>query len=302
MTYKSHTDALVGHHENLSPEEDLHVKIGQWNTLKIVREKDFGVYVEGGQYVDVLLPKRYVPKNSKVGDAVDVFIYLDSNDDVIATTERPKALLGEFACLKVEEVNNVGAFLDWGLPKQLLVPFSEQKVRMREGQYYIVYIYQEDRNWRIVASSKVEKFLDHRPPEYKRGQEVPLMITDRTDIGYMAIINNRHQGVIFHNDIHQPVRMGLKQPGYIKQVRPDNKIDLLLNKPTDFKSTDFSDQILDTMKKQGGFLPIHDKSSPEEISRYFRTSKRVFKMAIGGLYKNRKIVIGKDGIRLPDCD
>ncbi|WP_281645612.1 S1-like domain-containing RNA-binding protein [Parendozoicomonas sp. Alg238-R29] len=280
---------------------NLHVKIGHWNTLKIIREKGFGVYLEGGQYVDILLPKRYVPKGSQIGDLLDVFIYLDSNDDVIATTDKPKAKLGEFACLKAEEVNQVGAFLDWGLPKQLLVPFSEQKVRMRQGQYYVVYLYQEDRNWRIVASSKIDKYLDSRPPSYDSGEEVSLMITDRTDIGYMAIINNHYQGVIFHNDIHQPVRMGQKLKGYIKRVRPDQKIDLCLQNPKSYKSAgDFSDQIIEKLKEHDGFLPIHDKSTPEEISKYFKTSKRVFKMAIGGLYKSRQIVIEKDGIRLAD--
>ena len=284
-----------------SDSSNLHVKIGHWNTLKIIREKPFGVYLEGGQYVDILLPKRYVPKDSQIGDALKVFIYLDSNDDVIATTERPKAILGEFACLKAEEVNQVGAFLDWGLPKQLLVPFSEQKVRMRAGQYYVVYTYQEDRNWRIVASSKIEKYLDQRPPRYQAGEEVSLMITDRTDIGFMAIINNCHQGVIFHNDIHQPVRMGQKLTGYIKRVRPDDKIDLCLQNPKSYKSAgDFGQQILEKLALNNGFLPIHDKSTPEEISQYFKTSKRVFKMAIGGLYKERKIIIAKDGIRLAD--
>ncbi len=276
----------------------LHVRIGHWNTLKIIRIKDFGVYLEGGQYVDILLPKRYVPKGADVGDAIDAFVYLDSNDDVIATTERPKAELGQFACLKAEEVNRVGAFLDWGLPKQLLVPFSEQKIRMQPGAYYVVYLYQEERNWRIVGSSKIDKFLDPLPGRYTTGQEVSLMITDRTDIGYMAIINNSHQGVIFHNDVHQPLRMGMKLTGYIKRMRPDHKIDLTLNKPYDFKSSEFTDQILARLQENNGFLPLHDKSSPEQIGRYFKTSKRVFKMAIGTLYKERKITINDDGIRL----
>ena len=276
----------------------LHVKIGHWNRLTIIREKGFGVYLEGGQYVDILLPKRYVPKGAKVGDALDVFVYLDSNDDVIATTERPKAELGQFACLKVEEVNRIGAFQPWGLPKQLLVPVSEQKSRMQQGCWYVVYLYQEPRNWRIVGSSKIDKFLDPKPGRYKPGQEVSLMITERTDIGYMAIINNRHQGVIFHNDNPQPVRMGMKLTGYIKRIRPDKKIDLTLNKPYDFQSTEVSDQILAALNKHDGFLPLHDKSTPEEIGRYFKISKRVFKMAIGSLYKNRQITINDDGIRL----
>ncbi|CAM3739343.1 CvfB family protein [Parendozoicomonas haliclonae] len=295
MKDQDHNQPADGQSERTN---NLHVRIGHWNTLKIIREKPFGVFLEGGQYVDILLPKRYVPEGSKIGDEVNVFIYLDSNDDVIATTETPKAELGQFAGLKAVEVNQIGAFLDWGLPKQLLVPFSEQKMRMREGQYYVVYLYQEQRNFRIVASSKLDKFLDPRPGRYKNGQTVDLLIFDKTDIGYMAIINNRHQGVIFQNDIHQPVRIGQKLTGYIKRVRDDKKIDLTLNKPYDFKSTDFSDQIIARLKENDGFLPLHDKSAPEEIGRFFKTSKRVFKMAIGGLYKQKKITIDKDGIRL----
>ncbi len=280
------------------PRKDLHIRLGHWNTLKVIREKAFGVFLEGGQYVDILLPKRYIPEGCKVGDELNVFIYLDSNDDVIATTETPKAELGQFACLKAEEVNPVGAFLDWGLPKQLLVPFSEQKIRMLEGKYYVVYIYQEQWNWRIVASSKTDKFLDPHPGRYKTGQEVSLLMTDKTDIGFMAIINNSHQGVVFHNDIHQPVRMGQKLTGYIKRVRPDGKIDLSLNPLHDFKSPDFGDQIIASLKKHDGFLPLHDKSTPDEINRFFPVSKRIFKMAIGGLYKTRRITIEKNGIRL----
>ncbi len=276
---------------------ELHVNIGHWNKLKVIREKDFGVFLEGGQYVDILLPKRYVPENCKIGDELEVFIYLDSNDDVIATTEKPLAKMGEFAYLKAKEVNRIGAFLDWGLPKQLLVPFSEQKQRMREGNSYIVYIYQENREWRIVASSKIEKFLSQKPPHYKKGQQVDLLICEKTDIGFMAIINSKHQGVIFKNDIHQPIRTGQKMTGYIKRVRPDQKIDLYLQRPENQRS-DLGEQILARLQEQSGFLPLHDKSKPEAIKKFFPVSKRVFKMAIGGLYKDRKITIDNDGIRL----
>ena len=276
---------------------ELHVNIGHWNKLKVIREKDFGVFLEGGQYVDILLPKRYAPENCKIGDELEVFIYLDSNDDVIATTEKPLAKMDEFAYLKAKEVNRIGAFLDWGLPKQLLVPFSEQKQRMREGNAYIVYIYQENREWRIVASSKIDKFLSQKPPRYKKGEKVELLICEKTDIGFMAIINSKHQGVIFKNDIHQPIRTGQKMTGYIKRVRPDQKIDLYLQRPENQRS-DLGEQILARLQEQSGFLPLHDKSEPEAIKKFFPVSKRVFKMAIGGLYKDRKITIDTDGIRL----
>ncbi|MCL6271697.1 S1-like domain-containing RNA-binding protein [Sansalvadorimonas sp. 2012CJ34-2] len=276
---------------------ELHVKIGHWNKLKVIREKDFGVFLEGGQYVDILLPKRYVPENTEIGDELDVFIYLDSNDDVIATTEKPYAQMGEFAYLKAKDVNRIGAFLDWGLSKDLLVPFCEQKQRMQAGHAYIVYIYQENREWRIVASSKIDKFLSNKPPRYKKGQEVDLLICEKTDIGFMAIINGLHQGVIFKNDIHQPIRTGMKITGYIKRIRPDQKIDLYLQRP-ETQRDDLGDQIIAKLEQNDGFLPLHDKSEPELIKQYFPASKRVFKMAIGGLYKDRKITIESDGIRL----
>ena len=275
------------------------VKVGRRNRLTVVRQVPFGVYLEG-QFSEILLPKRYVPEGAEVGDELEVFVYLDSDDIQIATTETPLAQVGELACLKVVEVNATGAFLDWGLPKDLLVPFSEQKQRMVKGRSYLVALYLDDRTRRIVASSKVDKFMNDMPARYQKGQTVSLLIADRTDIGYTAIIEDCHWGVIFHNDIHQPIRYGERLQGYIKQVRPDGKIDLCLSKPGFDKEgmADLSQQILDAVQRHQGFLPLNDKSDPALIQKQFSVSKRTFKMAIGALYKQRLITIEEDGIHL----
>lgn len=275
------------------------VKVGRRNQLTVVSEVPFGVYLRG-QFSDILLPKRYVPKGTKSGDVLDVFIYLDSNDVLIATTETPLAQVGELACLTVLEVNDTGAFLDWGLSKDLLVPFSEQKRRMVKGSEYIVFLYLDDRTRRIVASSKIDKYLNDMPARYSKGQAVSLLVADRTDLGYTAVIDEGHWGVIFHSDIHIPVRYGERINGFIKQVRPDGKIDLCLSKPGFDKvgMTALSQQVLAEMKRHQGFLSLHDKSDPQRIKQQFSVSKRTFKMVLGVLYKQRLITIEKEGIRL----
>ena len=291
---------------------EKHVRIGRNNRLKVVDLASFGAYLDGAQFDEILLPKRFVPAQCKVGDSLEVFVYLDSDDRLIATTEHPFALVGEFAYLAVKQVNPVGAFLDWNLQKDLLVPFSEQKQKMQEGQSYVVYLYQDEQTRRIVASSKLNKFLNQVPVDYKNGQEVSLLIFEQTDLGFMAIINNHHQGLIFANELETPLRIGKKLNGYIKRVRPDGKIDLSLVKPG-FDHDAISDlgrAILDKIKQEEGFLPMNDRTDPELIKIAFGVSKRVFKMAIGGLYKQRLITIEEEGIRLvedtedstpPDC-
>ncbi len=276
------------------------VKIGRMNHLKVVNLLDFGAFLDGGMLEDVLLPKRFVPEGCQVGDELDVFIYLDSDDVPIATTLRPKAQVGQFACLKVTDTNRVGAFLDWNMPKELLVPFSEQKDRMIKDQFYVVYIYQEQQSYRIVASSKISKFLSTNPHRYSNGQALSLMVCDRTDIGYTAIVDNKYLGVIFDQDIDRPIRMGMKFDGFIKRVRPDQKLDLCLKKPGFDKQgmSDLSTEILERLKAEQGFLPFNDRTDPAVVKREFSVSKRVFKMAIGGLYKERLIRIDEDGIRL----
>ncbi|WP_066015572.1 S1 RNA-binding domain-containing protein [Endozoicomonas atrinae] len=276
------------------------VRIGRMNHLKVVNLLDFGAFLDGGMLEDILLPKRFVPEGCQVGDELDVFIYLDSDDVPIATTLRPKAQVGQFACLKVTDTNRIGAFLDWNMPKELLVPFSEQKDRMIKDQFYVVYIYQEQQSYRIVASSKISKFLSTNPHRYGNGQAVSLMVCDRTDIGYTAIVDNKYLGVIFDQDIDRPIRMGMKFDGFIKRVRPDQKLDLCLKKPGFDKQgmNDLGTEILERLKAQQGFLPFNDRTDPAVVKREFSVSKRVFKMAIGGLYKERLIRIDEDGIRL----
>jgi len=227
---------------------------------------------------------------------VEVFLY-HNDDQLTATTARPRAMLGEFAALKVAAVTNIGAFLDWGLPKDLLVPTREQKVKMQEGHSYIVYINLDDEG-RLVASSKIDRFLDRWPVKYEEGEEVDLLICERTDLGLKAIINNRHWGVIYQDELFRNVKFGDKVRGYIKKIREDGKIDLTLHKPGHEKLGDVAEMVLDRLSKSGGFLPVHDKSSPETIYKMFGESKKSFKSAIGILYKRRLIIIDADGIRL----
>ena len=276
----------------------MNSKLGTFQALEVLRLVDFGAYLDGEELGDILIPKRYLPEGCKPGDVIEVFIYLDSEDRIIATTEEPLATAGEFALLKVVSVTQVGAFLDWGLPKDLLVPFSEQKTKMQEGSWYVVYIYVDDESRRIVATAKLDKYLDNVPPEYYFGQEVQLMIHSKTDIGYKAIVNNIHWGMLYENEVFRTLKPGEQLTGYIKQVREDEKIDVSLQKPGIESAMDLSDKILLMLKEEGGFLPVTDKSSPETIYSVFGESKKNYKKAVGMLYKNRIITIEPDGIRL----
>jgi len=273
-------------------------EIGKLNTLRVVKEVDFGLYLDGGEHGEILLPKRYVPENAKPEDILEVFIYLDSEDRIIATTETPHIMLGEFACLKAVAVSSMGAFLDWGLMKDLFVPFREQKLKMEEGRWYIVTVYLDSETKRLVASAKIEKFLDNIPPDYEAGQEVDLLIVGETDLGFNAIINNQHLGVIYKNEIFQPLRKGERIKGYIKKIREDEKIDLLLQKPGYAKVDDISMKIVNVLKSHDGYLPVTDKSDPDTIYELFGVSKKTYKKAIGALFKFRLIDIEDKGIRL----
>jgi len=273
-------------------------EIGKYNSLRVIKEVDFGVYLDGETEGEILMPIRYVPANCKVGDYVDVFLYLDSEDRPIATTETPFALVGEFAMLRVNSVNKIGTFLDWGIMKDLLVPFREQKVTMIEGRSYLVYIYVDEESKRIVASAKLGKFLDKSVPDYSVGQQVDLVIESETDLGYKAIINNSHWGILYENEVFEQLAKGLKVKGYVKKIRTDNKIDLSLH-PLGYEKVDpLTQMILDELKKEGGFIAISDKSEAEEVYRVFGISKKSFKQAIGALYKRRMITLSTDGIRL----
>ncbi|WP_415892468.1 S1 RNA-binding domain-containing protein [Neptuniibacter sp. PT8_73] len=275
--------------------------IGKYNTLEVIKEKDFGVYLDAGELGEILLPKRYCPEDLEVGDSIRVFIYLDTDDYLIATTETPKAIVDEFAMLPVSEINDVGAFLDWGLPKDVLLPYSEQKNRPVEvGKRYLVRLYLDKNTNRIVASTKIDKFLDKTPASYKAGEEVQLVIANRTDLGQKAIVNHEHWGLIFRSDVLKTVYPGQKFKGYIKEVRADGKINLSMQKPGYSKVVDTAQQILDMMDEQEGFITINDKSSPEIIYKHFGISKKAFKMAVGALLKQGKITIEPGGLRLKD--
>lgn len=271
--------------------------IGEWNKLKVVKDVDFGLYLDDTEDGEILLPNRYVPEDATVGDELEVFIYSDSEDRLIATTEGPIATVGQFALLKVKSVERVGAFLDWGLLKDLLLPYREQSRELHVGDSVLVYIYL-DNTERICASMRIERHIEKSPGDYQPGQKVELMIAGKTELGYKAIIDGRHFGVIFANEVFQPLRQGQIVEGFIKQVRPDGKIDLSLQKTGHTAGDDIAPKIIDMLKQKGGFLAITDKTAPETIYRLFGASKKKFKIALGGLYKNRKIVIGDDGIRI----
>ena len=271
---------------------------GRYNTLKVVKFVDFGVYLDGGERGEILLPARYVPDSIEVGDDLEVFIYLDSEDRIIATTEKPFAQVGEFAMLRALAVNNVGAFLDWGLMKDLLVPFREQKMDMVAGRSYLVYVYLDPDSGRIAASAKLDKFLDNVIPQYQVGEEVSVIVESESVLGYNTIINHLHRGILYHDELPGPLNKGQQMKAYIKKVREDNKIDLSLYRPGYEQVDSVSQSILDRMKEAGGFLPFTDKSDAALIFEHFAISKKVFKKAIGALYRQRRILLEENGIRI----
>ena len=276
------------------------LQIGKFNTLKVVKTVDFGVYLDGGEKGEILLPRKFLPEKPYAeGDELSVFVYYDSEDRLIATTRKPYVQVGQFARLQVKSVTKVGAFLDWGVEaKDLLVPFREQHGEMQPDRYYIVYVYLDFATGRIVASAKLDKFLDNVPPEYTPNQPVEILVVQETQLGYKVIINNLHWGVIYHNEIFRPVAIGEHLQAYIKQVRDDERIDVSLQ-PTGYEQRidPLSETILKRLDEAGGRLPLSDKSPAEEIARYFQCSKKSFKKAIGALYKARRIVIDEQEIR-----
>ena len=276
------------------------IKVGSTHQLNVIKALDFGFYLDAKELGEVLLPGKHAPNDLVVGSSIYVFLYLDSEDRPIATTKVPKAKVGEFAYLKAVARTHVGTFLDWGLEKDVLVPFAEQHVPMDVDKSYLVYLYLDKNDGRIVASSKINKYLDdERPHDFTPQQQVDLIIANTTDLGFKAIINNSHWGVLYKNDVFQTLSFGQSKKGFIKRIREDGKIDLSLQggKETRDKYTKI---ILNYLEKKDGFAPVHDKSSPEIIADTFGMSKGAFKKAIGGLYKQRIIALGKDGIRLFD--
>jgi len=275
------------------------IKLGQYNTLRVTKFVDYGLYLDNENEGEILLPKRYMPDDIEIDDTLKVFIYADSDDTLIATTETPLAFVGEASYLRVAEVNKVGAFLDWGLKKDVLVPFAEQHREMEVGRSYIVYLYIDKFAERIVASSKINKFIkDDSQGCYQEKQAVDLMIAGKTDLGYKAIINNAHFGVLYESDVFQQLRFGQKIKGFIKTVRDDNKIDLTLQLNDQSSRKSLADKIIAHLKENEGESSLTDKSSPEDIYKQYAVSKSNYKKALGGLYKKRLIHIDKTCIRL----
>lgn len=274
------------------------VEIGRLNTLSVNRETENGVYLDGGEHGEILMPQKFVTDEVKEAGEATVFVYTDSEDRLVATTEEPLAMVGEFAVLKVIANSRFGAFLDWGLPKDLLVPFREQKATMGEGKSYLVYVFLDLQTNRIAATVKLDKYLDNTPPEYEAGQEVDLIVVEETELGYKAIVNMEHWGMLYKNQVFKPLETGQKVKGYVQKVRDDEKIDLLLEKPGYEKVDAISQKILDQLKENKGFMAVSDKTSPEMIKALFGISKKNFKKALGGLYKKRMITFDSDGIRL----
>ncbi|MBO0211882.1 GntR family transcriptional regulator [Vibrio sp. Vb2880] len=277
------------------------INVGQINNLEVVKITDFGVFLDAGEFGTTLLPKRFAPEGVELGHFIDVFLYFDSENQLAATTETPIAKVGEWGLMKIEGVNTTGAFVNWGIKdKDLLVPYSEQRARFTAGQNILVYVYTDKASGRIVGTTKFNKLLDKTPAKYAQNEQVDLIIAERSDLGFKAIINGQHWGMIFPSDVFGKLFIGKKLKGYIKHIREDGKIDLALQKVGVAKMDDLSEKILDTLQKKGGFLPLSDKSTPEAIFATFRTSKGTFKKTIGGLFKQGKILIEKDGIRLAE--
>lgn len=276
--------------------------IGRVNRLTVASLAPQGAYLDAAWLGKVLLPKRYLPEDCEVGDKLTVFIYLDSDDRFIATTQMPKAQVGEVAYLEVSEVNQIGAFLDWGLPKELLVPFGEQKQSMTPGQSYPVYLFCDEDTNRIAASAKLNRFIKNTGSDYAAGQAVELLITERTELGYAAVVDHAYWGLLFSNDVVKPLKTGQKIKGFVKRLRDDGKLDISLQAPGFAKVDAISVKVLRELEHHDGFLPLNDKSAPDEIYQRFGVSKKAFKMTIGNLYKKRLLSINADGIRLLKSD
>lgn len=274
------------------------IELGKINRLKVMKFVDFGLYLDGGREGEILLPSRYVPEGVQVGDEIDVFLYLDSEERLIATTEKPKAMVGDFAFLQVAWVNNFGAFLDWGLMKDLFVPFREQKMKMQKGRSYIVHLHIDEESYRIMASAKVERYLSKEMPPYAEGDEVEILVWQKTDLGFKVIVDNRFGGLLYDSELFRHLQVGDRSKAYIKQVRPDGKLDVTLNLQGKAAVSDFSDILLAHLRNNAGKTALCDKSPAEEIYAMFGVSKKVFKKAVGDLYKRRLIRISDDGLEL----
>lgn len=272
------------------------IKVGDYNDLKISRTVDFGVYLDDGNE-GLLLPKRFVPADARVGDTVKVFVYHDSDDRLIATTQQPKGKVGEIVRLKAVSVTHQGAFLDNGLMKDLFVPRSKQLTQMYPNEYYLVKIYIDERTGRMTATEKIEPLLSNDSLSVNEMDLVDLTVLRRSEIGYVVIINHKHTGVLHFNEVFRDIKIGDSFKGFIKKISADNKIDVVVGKPGYQKVEDEAQKILDLLKENNGYLPYNDKSDPDVIYSFFGMSKKTFKMSVGNLYKQRKIEFTKTGIR-----
>jgi predicted RNA-binding protein (virulence factor B family) len=275
------------------------IKAGDYNKLKVIREADFGLYLDDGAE-GILLPKRFVPAEAKVGDELDVFVYHDSEDRIIATTQQPKGKVGDIVRLRVVTVTPHGAFLDWGLMKDLFVPRSKQKTIMRVGGEYLVKIYIDEQTGRVAATEKVEQFLSNDNLSVKEMDMVDLVVLRSTDIGYLVIVNNLHTGVLHFNEVYREIDTGDRFKGFIKKITADNKIDVVLGKPGYNRVEDEKQKVLRLLSENNDYLPYNDKSDPEEIYSFFGMSKKTFKMTTGSLFKERKIIFTQTGFKLAE--
>lgn len=273
------------------------LKIGSYNELVVERVVDFGLYLNPKED-EVLLPAKYVPENAGPGDTLRVFVYTDSEDRPVATTLEPKAVVGDFACLTVKDVTPIGSFLDWGLEKDLFVPKSEQQERMRPGKKYVVKVCLDEETGRVYATTRIAANCDRNLEELSEGKKVDLLVYTHTSIGIMAVVDNRWSGMLYKSETFETLSAGDRRTGYINRIREDGKIDLALKKPGYTSVADSSGRVLERLEESGGFIPCHDKSSPDEIRRVFSMSKKEFKRVIGGLYRSGRIEIKDDGIRL----
>jgi len=273
------------------------IKIGEYNVLKVIKQKEFGVFLDDGKE-GILLPKRFMPKDVRIGDELKVFLYHDGEDRIIATTQHPKGILGDIVKLRAVSVTPHGAFLDWGLMKDIFVPKSQQLTRMLPNGDYLVKIYLDEQTGRLAATEKIEPFLSNDTLTVKEKDIVDLTVYRRTDIGYVMIINNQHTGVLHFNEIYRDIQVGDQFKGFVKKILMENKIDVAAGKPGYERVEDETAKILRLLKENNSYLPYYDKSSPEEIYSFFAMSKKTFKMATGKLYKERKIILTETGIKL----
>lgn len=281
--------------------ENFEIKLGDYNTLSVVKEVDFGLYLDGGRDGEILMPKKYVPEGAKPGDKLKVFIYLDSEERPVATTETPLAKVGDFAWLKVSWVNQFGAFLNWGVEKDMFCPFREMKMRMQMGQSYLVYIHVDLESYRLVATAKIDRYIEPVPPEkYLPGDEVQLLVWQKTDLGFKVIIDNLYQGLIYEDQIFQVLHSGDRLSGFIDQVRPDGKIDVCLQQTGKAERLSFAKELLQYLQENDGYCDLGDKSAADDVYERFHVSKKVFKKGIGELYKKGQITVSPTSVRLVD--